>query len=179
MNKVTVLINQVAIARNNYLDAIKNTSEADAQLKPDPGSWNIIENTEHLFWAEQGGILGMWKTIAAIRNGTMEKKFESAHKDMGIEELIAKTWKPKEEVPAVAAPRMGGTLAFWLAALASLQLVLEAFGKELKEEELKILAHPHPISGEVDFQQRLEFLSFHLDRHRVQVSRLIDFIEKK
>ena len=30
---------------------------------------------------------------------------------------------------------------------------------------LRVIAHAHPISGELDFHQRLEFLRYHIDRH--------------
>ncbi len=133
----------------------------------------MAEITEHLFWAEQGGILGMWKTLHAIRNGNKARTFESDHKDMSIEQIIELTWQVKEKVPEVAAPRMGGPIAFWSLSLRNLQEILDAFGHDLKEEELRLQAHPHPISGAMDFQQRLEFLRFHINRHREQVMELI------
>ena len=115
----------------------------------------------------------MWKTLHAIRDGRMVRTFESIHKDMPIEQVIDLTWQPKEKVPAVAAPRLGGPLSFWKLSLNSLQEVLSAFGQDLKEDELRLQAHPHPISGSLDFQQRIEFLRFHMNRHREQVTQLL------
>ena len=43
------LIQAVAKDRAAYLAQIANITEAQAQWKPNPESWNIIENTEHLF----------------------------------------------------------------------------------------------------------------------------------
>lgn len=172
MNKVHQLIVKVGEARDHYLSQIKPLSQAQASFKASAEVWNVIENTEHLFWAEQGGIYGMWKTLYAIREGKLEKTFESNHKELPIQELIDLTWKPKEEVPAVAAPRLGGTLVFWQYSLQSLQGILEAFGNDLQEDELRIQAHPHPISGAMDFQQRLEFLAFHINRHAQQVQNI-------
>ena len=172
MNKVHQLISEVSRARDQYLSLIKSISQAQASFKASEEVWNVIENTEHLFWAEQGGIYGMWKTLYAIREGSMEKTYESNHKELPIQTLIDLTWKPKEEVPAVAAPRLGGTLVFWQYSLQSLQGILEAFGNDLQEEELRIQAHPHPISGAMDFQQRLEFLAFHINRHAQQVQNI-------
>jgi hypothetical protein len=173
MNSVKNLINDVASARKSYLLQLEKITEQQAQWKPAPESWNMMEITEHLFWAEQGGILGMWKTLHAIREGKMECTYESNHKEMPIEKIIELTWQTKEKVPAVAAPRLGGTIFFWRESLKSLQNILEAFGNDIRDDELRILAHPHPISGAMDFQQRLEFLRFHIDRHRDQVHRLV------
>lgn len=173
MKTVKQLIQVVSIARQAYILPLQTLSESHALWKPSSEDWCITEITEHLFWAEQGGILGMWKTLHAIRDGKMERTFESIHKNMSVEELVERTWQPKEKVPAVAAPRMGGTIAFWRVSLESLQSILEAFGNDLSNEELRIQAHPHPISGPMDFQQRLEFLRFHINRHASQVAELL------
>ena len=177
MSHVRKLIAEVAYARYNYLKQLEPITEQKAQWKPAPDMWNVVEITEHLFWAEQGGILGMWKTLHAIRDGKMERKYDSSHKDMPIEKIIELTWQAKEQVPAVAAPRMGGTISFWRESLKSLQSILEAFGNDIKDDELRILAHPHPISGAMDFQQRLEFLRFHINRHGEQAYSLITEIK--
>jgi hypothetical protein len=179
MSKVKKLINEISNSRKKYLLLVSSFSEDEGKWKPSPEEWNMTEITEHLFWAEQGGILGMWKTIDGIREGKIERKYDSIHKDMPVEQIVALTWKDKEQVPAVAAPRLSGPLSFWCASLASLQQVLEAFGDNLREDELRLQAHPHPISGEIDFQQRLEFLRFHLDRHQKQVARLISEMKQR
>lgn len=172
MSQVNQLIANVASARADYETLVSKVPQAKTQIKPDPTAWSIVDITEHLYWAEHGGIAGMWKTLHAIRAGTLPRNFESSHKCLPIEKIIEKTWQPKEQVPAVAAPRMGGTLVFWQSALHSLQGVLEEFGRDLQEDELRLQAHPHPISGPMDFHQRLEFLAFHLQRHEAQVAKL-------
>ena len=178
MNTIQKLVQDIATARSLYLDQIADLTEVQGHWKPEQEVWNVIENTEHLFWAEQGGIYGMWKTLYAIREGNFLRTQESIHKDMLIEQIVALTWKEREEVPAVAAPRLGGTLAFWKSSFNSLQEILRTFGEDLQEDELRLQAHPHPISGALDFQQRLEFLRFHIDRHRGQVSRLMSGISR-
>jgi len=170
MNKVYELVQQVKRARGSYIDLLTGASEEQAAWKPSPQVWNLVEITEHLYWAEHGGLLGMWKSVYAIREGKMERTYESPHKGLSIEKIVELTWQPKEQVPAVAAPRMGGTLIFWRSALESLQPILESFGSALAEDELRLQAHPHPISGPMDFQQRLEFLAFHIKRHHGQAA---------
>jgi DinB superfamily len=173
MTKVQNLIEAVANSRKNYLNTISQFSEEVAQAKPDAFVWNAVENTEHLFWAEQGALFGMWKVLDALKNGDNSSQSQEAPmRGLPIEEIIEKTWQEKEVVPAVAAPRMVGTLAFWAASLNSLQSVLEKLGNELTDNELNKLTHPHPISGVLDFGQRLEFLRFHIDRHNQQVLKL-------
>ncbi|RIV25555.1 DinB family protein [Fibrisoma montanum] len=174
MTNTHQLLQQVAVARRNYLTSLAGMDESQAQWKPAPDAWNAVEITEHLFWAEQGGILGMWKTLLSIRAGTVSFEGASPNGGLPVEDIIRRTWQEKEIVPPVAAPRMGGPLGFWASALAGLQSTLEAFGELLTDEDLLIQAHPHPISGPMTFGQRLEFLRFHIDRHRGQVERLND-----
>ena len=174
MNTTRILIQNVLTARTQYLATIAKITKEQARWKPNPEVWNLTEITEHLFWAEQGGIIMMWKTLHAIREGITKQSYDSIHKDMPIEQIIDLTWKPKEIVPAVAAPRFGGPLTFWELSLRSLQDALEEFGQDLKDEELRLQAHPHPISGPLDFQQRIEFLRFHIKRHHDQAVQLLN-----
>ncbi len=176
MNTVQNLIQDVARARTSYFEKIAEVSELQARWKPETEVWSLLEITEHLFWAEQGGLLGMWKSLLGIRDGTLVRTFKSNHQDMSIEQVIALTWKTKETVPTIAAPRFGGSFAFWKASLLSLQEVLNAFGQDLQEDELRLQAQHHPISGSMDFHQRLEFLRFHIDRHRDQGIYLLEMM---
>ncbi len=173
MNTVQRLIQDVSESRSLYIHQINGITESQAQWKSGTEVWNIIEITEHLYWAEHGGIAGMWKTLHAIKEGKIESKYESIHQNMPIEQIIDLTWQPKEIVPTVAAPRLGGPLAFWTISLHSLQEILGAFGRDLNENELRLQAQPHPISGALDFHQRIEFLRFHIDRHRAQVAQIL------
>lgn len=172
MNQVKKLISEVLAARNRYLDTVRQLPEVQAQWKPSPVVWSVVDITEHLYWAEHGGIHGMWKVMQAARDGKKTWEGERVHKGLSIEEIVEKTWKPKEIVPAVAAPRLGGPIGFWAASLESLQVELNALGHELNDEELESLIHPHPISGPIDIRQRFEFLRFHIDRHLNQVEEL-------
>lgn len=49
MNSVQKLVQGVSTARAIYLDQLAQVSEIQAQWKPNPKVWNIIEITEHLF----------------------------------------------------------------------------------------------------------------------------------
>jgi hypothetical protein len=173
MNQIEKLLAELATSRNQYLSVVNTLTEQQAQWKSTPEVWSVLENTEHLFWAEHGAIVGMWKSLLSIREGKMARRTESVHQNMPIEQIIELTWQAKEIVPAVAAPRMGGPIAFWAASLARLQDLTTLFANELTDSDLRTLAHPHPISGDMDFQQRLEFLRFHIDRHRAQVEGII------
>lgn len=56
MITVQKLVEDVATARNQFVNYIADVTEIQAVWKSSPEQWNIIKITEHLFWAEQGGI---------------------------------------------------------------------------------------------------------------------------
>jgi hypothetical protein len=179
MTTVKELVDQAAASRRSFIQLVSDIPEPIAQTRPSEDRWSVVENAEHLFWAEVSGVSGLWRTLFAIRSGAMPRTLESDHRDMTIEEIIDQTWQPKEQVPPIAAPKLNSTLAYWTTALKNLQPVLEAFGNELKEDELRLRAQPHPISGHMDFQQRLEFIRFHIDRHAEQVKEVLQKLGHK
>jgi DinB superfamily len=172
MKKTQHLINSINEARQNYLEKVSQLTEQQAQWKSSPEVWNAVQITEHLFWAEQGGILSMWKALQAKKEGKVVWEGERIHAGKSIETIIEQTWKAKEEVPPVAAPRLGGPIDYWKTMLRSLGYVLKDLEKDLSDEDLSIMTPPHPISGPFDMQQRLEFLKFHIERHSGQIQEL-------
>ena len=175
----TELLKKITGARKLFIDEVSKFSEPLSKWKATPESWCATEITEHLFWAEQGGILGMWKSLLASREGKTVWEGEEIHKGLSIEQVVSKTWKIKEIVPAVASPRMGGPIHFWITSLAGLQEQLDALGKELNGDDLRIMTQPHPISGPLNMQQRLEFLCFHLERHFNQLKEIHQQLTEK
>ena len=173
MSKVKSLVNSVEISRKSYIQTIGQLSKEITNHKPNESSWNIVEITEHLYWAEFLGIAVMAKVLNEILEGKREFKYESKNKELTIEKVVELTWNQKEQVPDIAAPRVGGSISFWINSLVSLNSILTEFTNYLTDDMLRVIAHAHPISGELDFQQRLEFLRFHIDRHHLQAKRTI------
>ena len=172
MTSVQELIRDVAEARTRFLKTVGQPSPEQATFKPAPDAWSIVENVEHITLAEQVGINGIWKALEGSRTGRPVWSGEPVHRGLPIERVIELTWKEREQVPLVAAPKWGGPVSYWMVALEHCQPVLEALGHALEKVELETLVYPHPISGPLDARQRLEFLRFHLDRHRGQVERI-------
>jgi hypothetical protein len=72
-----------------------------------------------------------------------------------IEEVVRRTWRDREESPA--------------AALRSCSRLLAELKVPLSLVPLEESIYPHAILGPLDARQRLEFLAFHIRRHREQV----------
>ena len=171
-NQLDSLLERIARSRTAFITAVDKLTDEQARLKPAPAEWSVLEITEHMVWAEQIGVCGMFNAIQALKSGTPIWKGTSPNAGLTIEEIVAKTWQPKEVVPKVAEPRWGGSLQYWITCLKNAQLTLVELQQLAEDVDLTVAIYPHPISGPMDIIQRLEFLSFHLDRHRDQVERV-------
>jgi hypothetical protein len=167
-----LLINQVAEARHQFISAASGLSFSQSQFKPSEEVWSVVDNVEHMVWAEQGGINGMWKTLEGIKNSTPIWKGEAIHHGLSIEAIIEKTWRPKEQVPETAKPRWGGPVEFWITSLENCQALLQKLDAALEGHDPERIIYPHIISGPLNVIQRMEFLRFHLQRHQRQIENL-------
>ena len=169
MNKLDQLISEVENARQAFIQEISGLSAPQAQFKPAPEVWSICEITEHIVWAERIGVNRMWQAVEGYKKGQPVWEGRPSHEGQSIEKIIGETWQPKEKVPEVAKPIWGGPLAFWLRSLEACQPVLAHLEQALTGLDLTQIIYPHPISGPMNMVQRIEFLRFHLDRHRQQL----------
>lgn len=173
MNLVRELIARVERAREEYLARVAGLSVLQGEFKPAPGEWCIAEITEHLVHAEENGINLIWSAADGVRRGQPIWSGEPVHRGLSIETVIERTWREKESVPEGAGPDIEGPVGYWATRLECLRPLLVRLGRELEGVDLEQVIYPHPISGPLDATQRLEFLRFHLDRHRAQVERVL------
>lgn len=169
MTTITTLLQSVENARTAFITEASGLTHAQASYQPDPTSWSIVEIVEHIVRAEQSGISGLWKAFDGLQRGEPVWEGDPIHHGLSVEEIVDKTWQPKEVVPPIAAPQWGGSIAFWLAMLKAQRSMLADLGQALAGHDLKRIVYPHPISGPMDAKQRLEFLRFHLERHQAQI----------
>lgn len=185
MLTIESLVASVEVSRSHYLRELASLPIQYEHWKPTPDAWSVTEITEHLVWAEQGGILMMWKATQAHQQG-QDWQGENTNASLPIEAIVARTWrheqgKPKEEAPASALPRLGGPLDYWKIMLSLCQPLLENLSFQLGAipvDELEAIIYPHVIMGPLTIVQRLEFLRFHLDHHREQVIRIKETLDQ-
>jgi hypothetical protein len=166
------LITQVEQSRNDFIAAASGLTFHQVCFKPSPDSWSITDNVEHMVWAEQGGINGIWKAAEGIKNNKPVWTGELVNKGLSIEQVIERTWQAQEKVPESAKPRWGGPIKYWIAALENCRLLLQALTIELEGFDLEHVIYPHVISGPLNAYQRMEFLRFHLQRHQRQIEKI-------
>ncbi|QMU28180.1 DinB family protein [Adhaeribacter radiodurans] len=170
--KLKDLIQNVQDARLHFLATTSPLTDEQVIFKPSSENWCITEIVEHMVWAELGGINGIWKAIAGIKNKQPVWMGEAIHQGLSIEQIIQKTWREKEIVPENAKPSWGGPIDYWRASLLNNQNLLQLLSSALEGLNPEIVIYPHIISGPLNVYQRLEFLRFHLERHQKQIENI-------
>lgn len=174
MNETAHLITTVADSRSRVLQLVHGLSERQAAFKPALDCWSINEILEHLVLAELVGVSKVWAAAEGVKSTHLVWSGEHSNAGLSIEEVVARTWKEKEVAPPVATPHIGGPLSYWLEALGLGQPLLEALGRFLQGMDLRAIVCRHVLCGSLDAAQRIQFLRFHLDRHRGQIERLLN-----
>jgi hypothetical protein len=173
VNDLESLADLVEAARYRYLAPVAGLSSEQGAFTVASDSWSIAQVTEHLVHAEFGGINLIWRAAEGVLRGAPVWTGESPNQGLNIDEVVERTWRPRETSPDSALPRMGGPLAYWVAALRSASDLLRDLQSVLRGIALEDVIYPHAISGPLDARQRLQFLTFHLDRHRHQVAEIM------
>ncbi len=169
MKDIPELIAEAAASRREVINAVRGLTATQAGFKPTLEQWSLQEQVEHLVLAELSGLDFMWRAAEGLRSGTPVWSGEAVHEGLPVAEVVAKTWKPREKAPPGATPSGAGTLAYWIARLEAGQSLLETLQTVLEGLDLSRIVYPHYLSGPLDARQRLEFLSFHMDRHLAQI----------
>ena len=166
------LLKSVAVARGQFVRSVSGLTFEQTQFKSSPDVWSVVDNVEHMVWAEMSGLNGLWKTLEGIKQNAPIWQGDAIHHGLHIETIIDKTWKEKEQVPEISKPKWGGAVDYWIQALKNCQPLLEEFCKAMHGFDPEKVIFPHAISGPLNVVQRLEFLRFHLKRHERQVENI-------
>lgn len=172
MEQLHTLIQGVENARQAFIIEASDLTFDQIHFKPTPDAWSILQNVEHIIRAEQSGTFGLFKAIDGYKRNDLVWSGTPIHRGLSIEEVVAKTWQPKEQVPEIAAPIWGGSLNYWLTLLKAQTELLKGLGAALDGLDLEDILFPHPISGPLDAKQRIDFLRFHLARHQLQIKNI-------
>lgn len=168
------LIARTQLERSRLLDLVRPLTNLQAEYKPAPETWSINEHLEHLVLAEVSGTSKIWAAAEGIRT---EKPVWTGHhtnRGLSIEEIVARTWKSKEIAPPIATPHIGGPLSYWTEYLSLAGHLLDRLAPLLEDLDPETVVFPHFLCGPLDAAQRIDFLRFHILRHRRQIETLIN-----
>ena len=171
MDRILERIEAADAARRRIIGANRGLTAEQAAFKA-AGGWSVQAHIEHLVLSEQRGVQRIWLAAEALRRGAPLQVGEAVHRGLPIEDVIARTWKPKEKAMVETDPVGEGPLSYWIARYVACQSTLEQIPQVLSGLDPAQALDLHYLSGPLDACQRLEFLRFHTDRHYDQVERL-------
>lgn len=169
---VTDRLAAIAATRRALLADLQGLTTAQGAWRPASGQWSLQEVVEHLYLAESGGFDLIWQAAESFRDGEPVWSGDSPNAGLPIEEVIRRTWRPRETAPESATPAGKLSLSCGLARLAACDSLLAALPDHLAGLPLEQVIYPHFLSGPLDALQRLEFIRFHLEYHGPQIRRL-------
>ena len=162
---------EIRIVRGRVLEECAGVS-ADHVAHRQDGAWSLQDVIEHLVLAERGGFDLIWKAAEALRQGSPVWEGESENDGFRIEDVVARTWRPKETAPPSAEPSGEWSLECWLAHLRSCDSLLDQLPAHLDGLPLDRVIYPHFLCGPLNALQRLDFIRFHMEHHLPQIRRL-------
>lgn len=166
------LINEVELARENFIQACSGLSRELSNYKPSEESWSITDIAEHIVRAEWGGTNGIWYAIDGYKNNQPVWTGENTNKGLSIEQVVENTWEVHQPAPEPARPQWGGPIEFWLLCLKNCKATLTETLIQMEGLNPESIIYPHPISGPLNVYQRMEFLRYHMERHQRQIEKI-------
>jgi len=161
------LVDQIESSRRQFLATVEGLGREALVTPLGSGRWSPLGYLEHLVRAEEATLWRMFKAVEDARlTGDV---LRSPTPEAAIEEIVDRTWRTREDAPPLAVPTLGGPAAYWIERMQRSRGLVSAFVDLVEEAELDVLSYPHPISGPFTMRQGLQFLRFHLDRHRGHV----------
>jgi hypothetical protein len=173
VEKPSSLIRQAADERARLIQLVVGLSEVQSNYKPNDQTWSTNQYLEHLVLAEMSGVSKIWSAAESVRKGKPIWQGEHTNRGLSIEEVVARTWKSKEVAPPLVAPRFGGPASYWVENLRLSQHLLERLEPVLEGLPIESVIFPHFLSGPLDAGQRIDFLRFHMVRHRGQIENIL------
>ena len=96
MTEIDRLTDAVEQARREFLAPLSGLFPEQAEFRTGPNAWSITEITEHLVHAEVGGINLIWRAADGVARGTAMWSGESPNRGLSIDEVVQRTWQPRE-----------------------------------------------------------------------------------
>ena len=161
---ISDLVSDIEASRQRFLKLLASLDAEEATAPIGEGRWSPLEYLEHLVRAEEATVWRMFKAVEDAR--ASRELLASPTPEASIEDIVGRTWEVREEAPPLAIPKLGASTAYWSVRMERNADLVTAFADLVEVSELDAIAYPHPISGPFTMRQGLEFIRFHLDRHR-------------
>lgn len=153
--------------RKNFLDSVKDLSEAQWKFKAATDRWSVAEVAEHIAVSEET-LMGMVAERIMKAPATPEKKEAAKGKDARLRNQVV------DRSTRVQAPEMLKPTNRWATQAELVKSFNASRDKTINyiqttQEDLRSHFGPHPILGDLDAYQWITLISAHCARHTDQI----------
>lgn len=149
--------------REDVLEAVSDLSYEELNQKISDDKWTIMQVLEHLYLMEEMIVARVWHQLQNGEDKPAEKKPFHLTTDRSRKVPAPPQVIPSEEKRTLEEMKMK---------LAASRTKLEGVTKRVETEELQKKSFPHPIFGDMDLAQWIEFIGYHEKRHLLQIEEL-------
>ncbi|PYE45545.1 DinB family protein [Paenibacillus barcinonensis] len=149
--------------RNQIWEAISGLDEHQLNQKPSPEQWSIIQVLRHLNLMENLITTQARRSLENEENVSIDKKPYELSLDR------SRSVEAPPHLQPLAAPE---SLADIRSDLEASHRALEQFAQEHETSQLRSKSFPHPVFGEMDLAQWIDFTSYHEERHLGQIQEI-------
>lgn len=167
MSAIPALVADIERARSALLVLLQSIGPERMAVPIGQGRWSPTQYLEHLVRAEEATLWRMFKAVDDSRR--RNEILPSPTPDATVEEIVDQTWSERVDAPTLAVPQLGEPGSYWLVRMKRNASMVREFAELIREDELDGLSYSHPISGPFTMRQGLQFVRFHIDRHRGQL----------
>lgn len=155
-------------ARTEMLEDFCSLSEEVASFKLCREWWSPREILEHLYLWEQWVLTNVLKSKGERRRSPLPD-LQHPNSRRTVQEIIAPFVSQRVASPPAMIPSGGASAEYWIGALQANRPILNTLPAILTANDLERISFPHFAAGPLNVLQWLEFLAFHIERHRQQM----------
>ncbi|WP_430487908.1 DinB family protein [Priestia flexa] len=149
--------------REELLETVSTLSYKELNQKVSEEKWSIMQVLEHLYLMEEMIVARVYYQLQNGEDKPAQKKPFHLTTDRSRKVPAPPQVTPSEEPQTLEEMKMK---------LATSRTKLEDITKRVATEELQKKSFPHPIFGDMDLAQWIEFVGYHEKRHLLQIEEL-------
>jgi hypothetical protein len=170
--KAKGLTSSILQMRDKLRRSVSGWSIQQCAFKPASNAWSATEILEHLYRTEFVVMNTIWRIKEDGKKGSVQPQLVHSNQGRTVQEIVQPHEAKCYEAPSAVVPTMGGSMAFWLAALESNQRIVEILASILDDVDLVTIAFSHFVVGPMNAEQWFSYVPWHMERHIRQIERL-------
>jgi hypothetical protein len=163
------LVAEIDAVRIRLLAAIEGVTQEQLDRRPSEEKWSAGEILHHLARSEQGIAIMLARGITRARTAGIAASGAVPPRPTRLDDVGIERGARPSVAPSTLEPKRGMARDEILAALERSRVSLKSALADSDDVELSALRFPHPVLGELDPYEWIDFIGRHEQRHLGQI----------